>query len=244
MDYSMDFDAGAQDNGPWLTWHAAPTRDGAHTAGTWSVKDNTGRATVNLTTGFVLDWPASKTGWIQAGGVSGVAPRKQWNASRSRFERPPGDDWKRAMRAPIAYLLNGAPTFAVWEQNSVAAWMGFCDIMALLRLAAPGELPKLPVLSFSGHRQVKVGNGVTLVPTFKLERFVPRPPCLPDEDAKAQASGDAWGAPSSAPSASAAGSRSPGGNGNAETPQALGASIWPTGAAADGEPLIDDEIPF
>jgi hypothetical protein len=75
------------------------TRDGALAAGTWSVKDSASRITVNLSSGFVLDWPAGKTGWIQAGGVPGVAPRKQWNASRAKFERQPADDWKRAARA-------------------------------------------------------------------------------------------------------------------------------------------------
>jgi hypothetical protein len=55
---------------------------------------------------------------------------------------------------------------------------------------------------------VKLGNGVTLVPTFKVLRFVPRPLCLPDEDATAQPSGDAWGV-SSVPA------RPSGGNGTA-----------------------------
>jgi hypothetical protein len=241
MDYTMDFDAGAQDIGPWLTWHAAPTRDGTHAAGTWSVKDSTGRTTVNLSSGFVVDWPASKTGWIQAGGVPGVAPRKQWNASRSKFERQPGDDWKRAMRGPIAYVLNGAPSFAVWEQNSNGAWMGFCDLMALLKATAPAELPKLPLVSFTGHRSVKLGNGVTLVPMFKVLRYVLRPPCLPDDTAT-QAPADAWDAsPSSARKASTAGAWTMGGNGSAEV-QTTSSAPPPTGGTS--EPLIDDEIPF
>ncbi len=197
-----------------------------------------GRAAVDLSGGFVVDWPAGKTGWIQTGGVPGVAPRKQWNASRSQFERQPGDDWKRAMRVPIAYLLNGAPTLVVWEQNSVGAWTGFCDLMALLRTAAPGELPKLLLVSFAGHRSVKLGNGVTLVPMFKVLRYVPRPPCLPDGGAMAQPTGDAWGAPSSsAPTA-------PGGNGSAETTQRAGATSFTTGASPSSEPLVDDDLPW
>jgi hypothetical protein len=243
MDYSMDFDAGAQDLGPWLTWHAALTRDGAHAAGTWSVKDSAGRASVNLMAGFVFDWPGTKTGWVQAGGVPGVAPRKQWNASRGRFERQPGDDWKRAMRAPVAYLLNGTPTLAIWEQNSAAAWIGFCDLMVLLRAGAPGELPKLPLVSFTGHRSVKLGNGITLVPMFKVLRYVPRPVCLPDEDAAVQSPADAWGAsPSSARTAGTAVSSASGGNGSAEPVQTpCGA---PAAAGGDTEPLIDDELPW
>ena len=84
-DYSMDFDAGAGEQGPWLRWHAAPTRDGAHGPGTWSVKDAAGSTTVNLTNGAVFDWPGSVTGWMQTSGTPGVAPQKRWNASRARF---------------------------------------------------------------------------------------------------------------------------------------------------------------
>jgi hypothetical protein len=150
------------------------------------------------------------------------------------------------MRVPIAYLLNGVPRFAVWEQNSAAAWIGFCDLIALLKLAAPGELPKLPLLSFTGHRSVKLGNGLTLVPMFKVLGYVPRPLCLPYEDATTQSPADAWGAsPSPARAAPAAGSRVPGGNGVvAETVQTDDAPWGTTGASDAGAPLIDDEVPF
>jgi hypothetical protein len=144
------------------------------------------------------------------------------------------------MRVPIAYLLNGLPTFAVWEQNSVAAWIGFCDLMMLLKAAAPGQLPKLPLVSSTGHRQMKLGNGITLVPMFKPLRFVPRPPCLPDEDAVAQPAGDAWGVSLAAPAAGP-----PDGHKMSTTAQtADDTTAWPTPAVlADSDLLIDDELP-
>jgi hypothetical protein len=240
-DYSTGFDTGAQDTGPWLIWHASATRDGAHKPGTWSVKDASGtRTAVNLTPGFVLDWPASKTGWMQASGVPGVAPKKQWNASRSKFERQPGDDFKKAIHAPVAYLVDGTPAFAIWEQNSVAAFMGFADLMTQLFANAAAELPKLPVLAFTTHRQVKLSNGVTLVPVFQLKRFVARPVCLPDPDAIAQPQGDAWGGsaqPAPKPPASA--------NGAAGAIRTAGDVLpLPSDTAPADGPLIDDEIPF
>ena len=238
-DYTMDFDAGQADVGPWLTWHAAPTRDGAHTAGTWSVRDSAGRTTVNLTPGFVFDWPAAQTGWMQTSGVPGVAPQKRWNASRARFERQPGEDWKRALRVPVAYTPD---VCSIWEQASAAAWIGFVDLMALLKDMAPGNLPNLPLVSFTSHRQVKLGNGVTLVPTFKLIRFVPRPLCLPNEDAL---SGETW-SDSTSSASPASSSRTSGGDGIAATTQMTGQIVpLPTGASTSGGgTLVDDEIPW
>jgi hypothetical protein len=67
---------------------------------------------------------------MQTSGVTGVAPQKKWNASRAKFERQPADDWKRALRVPVAYAPEAR---AIWEQASAAAWMGFCDLMALLK---------------------------------------------------------------------------------------------------------------
>jgi hypothetical protein len=96
VEYSMDFDAGHRDSGPWLTWHAASTRDGVHAQGTWSVHDRSGRIAVDLSSrGFVFDWPAARTGWMQPGGAPGVAPQKRWNATRAKFERQPDEEWTR-----------------------------------------------------------------------------------------------------------------------------------------------------
>lgn len=244
-DYSTDLDTGQLEQGPWLAWHAAPTRDGAHAAGTWSVKDSAGRATVNLTPGFVVDWPNSRTGWIQAGGITGVAPQKRWNASRAKFERQPGDDWKRAMHVQIAYTPEAR---AVWEQNSAAAWMGFVDLMTLLKDVGPRNLPNLPLIAFTGHRAVKLGNGMTLVPQFRLIRFVARPDCLPDDDAAApQPSGDPWGGSPTVPAATPAQPQPPSGaNGTGTTAAspALPGFGMPTPAPTASDPLIDDEIPF
>ena len=80
----------------------------------------------------------------------------------------------------------------MWEQASAAAWIGFTDLMTLLKATAPGALPQLPLVALTGHRATKLSNGMTLVPVFKVLRYVARPLCLPDEDAVAQASGDAW----------------------------------------------------
>jgi hypothetical protein len=126
--------------------------------------------------------------------------------------------------------------------------MAFCDLMALLKDAASQSLPNLPLISCTRHRAVKLGNGMTLVPQFKLIRFVPRPLCLPDEDVTAPPLGDSWGARDATP---ATPSRSNGATADVAlhgqpaplATEPKGAPAWPA-PAPGGEPLIDDEIPF
>jgi hypothetical protein len=181
-EYTMDLDTGAQDQGPWLRFHAQATHDGRHGPGAWSLRDSAGSAEVSLSGGFVFDWPNSRTGWMRATGLAGQAPEKTWNASRTRFERQPGDDWKRVIYVPIAWLADGHQSRAIWEQANASAWMAFRDIMALIRDAALKELPKLPLLCCTGHRPVRLGAGSTLIPQFRLTRYVPRPYCLPETE--------------------------------------------------------------
>jgi hypothetical protein len=122
IDEKIEFDTGLVGAGPWLTWHAIASRDGAFPPGSFSVKDKDGRSPVDLSLGCVFDWRGSQTGWGRNTGVAGVAPEKKWNASRARFESKPADDWHRGHRVPIAYLANGRQTYAVWEQFSASAY--------------------------------------------------------------------------------------------------------------------------
>jgi hypothetical protein len=89
----------------------------------------------------VFDLPAAQTGWMQTSGIPGVAPQKKWNASRAKFERQPGDDWKRALRVPVAYTPEAR---AIWDQASAAAWMCFCDLIA------EGDRTRQPTESAAG----------------------------------------------------------------------------------------------
>jgi hypothetical protein len=191
---SLDLDPGGSDSGPWLTWHAAPTRDGSAQPGQWSVRDSAGRAVVNLTApGLVIDWPNARIGWMRTSGVPGVAPEKQWSEDRAKLGRRPGEDWKKAVRVSVAYAPDAAAT---WEQAGVGACATFAAVMALLREnAADAQLPKLPLLSFVGHDAVRVGAGTTLVGKFKLLRFVPRPLCLAEEEDDAEPVGPSWDTP-------------------------------------------------
>jgi hypothetical protein len=224
MDTSVNLDTGNRAGGDtcWLHWHVAPTRDGVATAGQFSIKDAAGRTVIDLAAApLIFDWPNAKTGWMCSLGVPGTAPEKRWNATRAKFEPQPGDDWRRAFTVPVAYM-NGT-AHATWEQSSSGSWMGFADLMAMIRATAPAQLPMLPAIVHVGAKRVALGAGSTLVPTFALVHYVDRPDCLPADDAADEPAPAREPAPATRPAAPTY--RLP------AKPQRSG-------------PLLDDSIPF
>jgi hypothetical protein len=222
VDYSLDLDfASASSSGSWLRWHAMPSRDG-YAPGTWSIKNGDGSEPVDLSQGLVFDWLSSRTGWMEKDGA-GAAPRKQWNAKRGAMAPQPGPDYSKAFQAPVACLLNDQPVHALWEAGRLGAWQGYLDLMALLKNANAGsKLPQLPLVACTGHRELVLRNGATLIPKFSVLRFVPRPACLPlQEDA-------AWDAP--ARQANGAGAVKP--------------KVPMVAPSATSYGSLDDEIPF
>jgi hypothetical protein len=183
FDYGTDFDPAPTTSGPWLRFYAKPSPDGAVPAGAWALKDAGSATLLDLSKGFVLNWPAVQTGWVQGQGIPGVAPVKQWNPSRARFEpKPAGDNWHRGFLAPVAYAPDAVAT---WEQWGAGVWIGFSEMFMEVLRSAPAQLPNLPLLIPVGTRPIKFAHGPSLVPKFKLSRYVPRPACLPESDVPA-----------------------------------------------------------
>jgi hypothetical protein len=243
-DYSLDVDGGSSEQGPFLRWYAAPPHSGVCAAGNFVVHEAGGNTTVvDLSKALVFDWAGSKTGWMESGGVAGVAPQKKWNASRSKMEPQPGENWKKAFHVQVAYLLDNAPSRAVWEQNQYASFAAYRAIMALIAKDAAANLPKLPMFGYTGYRREKIGNGTTLVPEFKLVRWVQRPACLSDDaDAAApapQAAADAWGAATKAAPRNSGNGAHTAQMGNATVPLPRAVAPQPGGGAID-----DDVVPF
>jgi hypothetical protein len=177
FDYGTDFDPAPTSSGPWLHFYAKVSQDGIP-PGNWALRDGGSTTVIDLSKGFVLDWPAVQTGWVQAQGIPGVPPVKQWNASRARFEpRPPGDKWAKGFLAPLAYAPDAVAT---WEQWGAGVWIGFSEMFMELMTSAPAQLPNLPLLIPVSARPMKFAQGPTLVPKLQLSRYVPRPTCLPD----------------------------------------------------------------
>jgi hypothetical protein len=181
FDYSTDFDPAPTTSGPWLRFYAKPSPDGAIPAGAWALRDAGNTTLLDLSKGFVLDWPAARTFWAQGQGIPGVAPVRQWNASRARFEpRPPGDNWHKGFLAPVAYAPDAAAT---WDQWGAGVWIGFSEMFIELMERASTELPNLPLLIPVSTKPIKFAHGPSLIPKFKVSRYVRRPACLPESAA-------------------------------------------------------------
>jgi hypothetical protein len=227
---TMELDTGAPELGPFLTWHVQ--ENGVLQPGSFSIRENGIRTPLDLTEGFCFDRATSSIGWMLTSGQAGVPPQKRWSLSRAKLEPCPGDGWKKAFSVQIAYMQNGRVAGrAVWEQDSVAAFQSYVDIMALIRDTAKSELPRLPVLAFTGTRTV--GKKSILVAQCRLIRYVGRPICLPIEDDQ-QGTNDENGASATAVT--------PKGNGSMN--MAGKALTLPASGAPQGGGDLDDEIPF
>jgi hypothetical protein len=180
FDNSADFDPAPSSAGPWLHFYAKVSQDGIP-AGSWALRDGSTTTVLDLSQGFVLNWPAARTGWVQALGVPGVAPVKQWNPSRAKFEpRPPGDKWAKGFMVTVAYAPDAQAT---WEQWGAGIWIGFSEMFADLMTTAPSKLPNLPLLVPQPPIALKFAQGPSLKPMFTVARFVPPPACLASTDA-------------------------------------------------------------
>jgi hypothetical protein len=173
-----DFDdGGAGGEGPWLTWHPQPSRDGVIQACSWSLRYASGERVVTDAPMrcMVLDLASLKTGWEYSNGVSGVAPERLWNASISKFEPRPGNDWKKAHSVVVAFDQENA---AIWEQAGLASFVALTDLMKLVGAEADAKLPLLPLVRCTGHRPIDTRRGGTNEPIFVPLKWVPRPAIL------------------------------------------------------------------
>jgi hypothetical protein len=196
-EYTMDLDGLPSDSGnghaslggtpgPYLRWHAQQTQDGAFYAGDWSLRDRDGTFPVKLAE-VVFHWPGSRTGWMLS--QSGMPPERRWNASRAKFMPRPDktNTWRRAVWVELALDTDAR---GLWEQAGESAWLTYCEVMLMIRDTAMQALPKLPLIAHVGHKDVPMRNGSALVAQWKLLRYVPRPPCLPEEPEAAPAAPD------------------------------------------------------
>jgi hypothetical protein len=177
VDYTSNFDPAPTSSGPFLHFYSKASED--IPAGAWGLRDGGTTTAIDLSKGFVLDWPTARTGWVQALGIKGVAPLRQWNVSRARFEpRPPGDKWRKGFSVAVAYATDA---FATWEQSGAGIWKLFSFFFTELMETAPARLPLLPLIIPIGATLIKFAQGSSVVPKFQVSKYLPRPRCLPED---------------------------------------------------------------
>ena len=200
---SFSFDSGPQgSDGPWLAWSARGTQDGTIDPKSFMLRTQEGKQPFDgFTRGVVLDIHKMKTGWQRSEGVVGVAPDWRWNASITKMEDPPGDDYKRGFSIPCAISKDQTAT---WEQAGAAAWGA---LSALLPSLAQGPEGKLPVVKITGTKLQQFKRGSTVEPVLEVVKWVDRPDCLKEGAAAGIDTGDhkpAAAPPKAAPQAAPA----------------------------------------
>lgn len=175
-DYTMTFqlDTGnSGSEGPWLSWSARGTQDGAVPQQSFYIRDENGNKTVfDMSGGIVLDIENMKTGWQRSDGIVGQAPDWKWNASVSQMMPQPGDDYKRGFEVRCA--IGGGNT-ATWQQAGAAVWGA---LTAIAQQLAQGPSGKLPLVRMTGTKPVQFKRGSTVEPVLEVAEWVDRPDCL------------------------------------------------------------------
>lgn len=173
----LDFDTGSSGSeGPWISWSARGTQDGAIPPQSFYLRTTDGKLKFDgFTSGVILDVEGMKTGWQRSEGIAGQAPDWRWNASVSRFEASPGEDYKKGFQIKCAI---GSGLTATWEQAGAAAWNGFCGLVPALQSKPAGDV--LPLVRITGTKAQKFARGSTVEPVLEVVKWVPRPACLKD----------------------------------------------------------------
>ena len=161
--------------GPWLSWSARGTQDGAVPQQSFYIREENGTKTVfDMSKGIVLDIENMKTGWQRSDGIVGQAPDWKWNATVSQMMPQPGDDYKKGFEVKCA--IGGGKT-ATWQQAGAAVWGALTMLAPQLAQGQPG---KLPLVRMTGAKPVQFKRGSTVEPILEVAEWVDRPDCLKD----------------------------------------------------------------
>lgn len=188
MNAFNNFDTGGGGSeGPWLQWSARGTLDGEIPAKSFFIRDANGKNKFDgFAAGVVLDVENMQTGWCHSDGVVGQAPDWRMNADISKFEKQPGEDYKKGFKMRVA--IGGGKT-ADWDQAGAAAWNAFVLLVPALKDQPKPDM--LPLVRVTGTKVEQFKRGSTTTPILEVVKWVPRPDCLKDGFAAGVDIGDA-----------------------------------------------------
>jgi len=179
MNAFANFDTGGGGSeGPWLSWSARGTLDGAIAAKSFILRDTNGKTLFEgfARGGVVLDIDTMKTGWCYSDGAQGQAPDWKMNPTLDRFIQDPstGDrSYKRGFKIRCAI---GDGKTAAWDQAGASVWTSFTGLIpALQQQPAPGMLP---LVKLTGTKLQQFKRGSTVEPILEVVKWVAKPDCL------------------------------------------------------------------
>lgn len=176
----IDFGGSGGAQGPFLNWQARESLDGEFKGKSWVMRGEGGKvAFTNMARGVVFDVDALKLGWCKGDGTPGVAPVWRWNASISRFEPSPGEEWKRGFSIPIGISTS---EIAVWEQSQAGSFAAMQDLFLLIS-KAQRNAGTLPVIRHNGEKKIESKRGMTFAPILEIVKWTPRPEIMGGGDA-------------------------------------------------------------
>lgn len=200
---NFDTGGGGGSEGPWLSWSARGTLDGAVAAKSFLIRDQDGKKKFDgFDTGVVLDISTMKTGWCYSSGATGEAPDWKMNASLAQFAPDPssGDrDYKKGFK--IRCAIGGGKT-ASWDQAGASVWNAFVALVPELQKQPSPDM--LPLVRCTGAKFEQFKRGSTNTPILEVVKWVPRPDCLKEGAAAGIATDPAPAAAAPAPAAQAA----------------------------------------
>lgn len=175
MNTFSNFDTGGGGSeGPWLQWSARGTLDGEIPQKSFLLRDSDGKKKFDgFASGVVLDIETMQTGWCHSDGVAGQAPDWKMNTSVSRFEKQPGEEYKKGFKIRCAI---GGGKSASWDQAGAAAWNAF--VMLVPALQQQPSPDTLPLVKMTGTKVEQFKRGSTVTPILEIVKWVPRPDCL------------------------------------------------------------------
>ncbi len=163
----------------YLDWKAQGSAHHNIPPASWMIRnDGASGPYPAMATGIVWDIENIETGWQiwPEGGKKEQIP----NPAVHQPLPHPGGGYSEYVKIPMAQDQN---TAVIWDQASAGSWKGFCQIAAVIAMQAPQNPGTLPVIRFIGATLTSTGKNSTQVPNFEILQWVPRPPCLMQQNA-------------------------------------------------------------
>jgi len=215
----------------YILWHAQGSGKHGLPPASWSINVETGRVPFPpMSTGCVWNIENIITGWENwpDGG------QKIWHANPAPHTPLPypGAGFTEGVKIPMAVDAN---TVVMWDQASVGAWKGFCQVAAILGQQAPQNPGMYPVIQFAGSTLTSTGKNSTQVPNFQILQWVPQPACFAAQaQPPAPPPEQGWQQPAAAPPQQPAPPPQQPAPPPAAAPQG---GAWDAGAPAAGQPV-------